>query len=76
MPRQFVLYFDTYNMQIQHCMLYVRVCVCVYVFVCVCVCAVQFVLHFVALHHFIYGVATVSRIDKSIGLFCRIMSLL
>jgi len=38
MPRQFVLYFDTYNMQIQHCMLYVRVCVCVYTCLYVCVC--------------------------------------
>ena len=27
-------------------------------------------------HSFMYGVATVSRIDKIIGLFCRILSLL
>ena len=40
------------------------VCVCVCVYVCV---------HTQQCH---YGVATVSRIDKILGLFCRILSLL
>jgi len=44
---------------------WVGVCMCVCVCVCVCVYAVS-----------LYGVATVSRIDKIIGLFRRIASLL
>jgi len=46
-----------------------RVCLqCVRVRACVSVC--------LCIHLHCYGVATVSRIDKIIGLFCRILSLL
>jgi len=43
--------------------------------VCVCACERErvFVLLLVCLY---YGVATVSRIDQIIGLFCRISSIL
>jgi len=64
----------------------VCVCVCVCACVCVCTCAcarvyvqVSFIglacVHTLA-HRYVYRVATVSRIDKIIGLFCRILSLL
>jgi len=43
-------------------------------YVCTCICTDQ---NFVErAGGFVYGVATVSRIDKIIGLFCRIASLL
>jgi len=42
--------------------------------VCVAVCSGA--LQCVAMCRSLYGVATVSRIDKMIGLFCRILSLL
>ena len=65
------------------------VCMCVHVCACVCLCmswghgAVDKAIFQKKVNKrpfcvrcFIYGVATDSRIDKIIGLFCRIMSLL
>jgi len=43
------------------------VCVCMYVCVCMCVC--------VMVEGCNYGMATISRLLKIIGLFCRISSL-
>jgi len=63
----------------------VCVCVCVCVRVCVCVCTQvtnrvysteEVVNIFSVRHACAYGVATVSSIDKIIGLFCRMSSLL
>jgi len=59
---------------------YVCVFVCVYVCVCVCMCVCMrelvCVIHVYIIHahacNVCCGVATVSRIDKIIGLFCRI----
>ena len=45
-------------------------CICVYVYVCVCMCVCVCILCHT------YGVATISRLLKIIGLFCRISSLL
>ena len=56
--------------------LYLYTCVYVYMYVCVYVCVFKCICT-VTLHWIVgYGVATVSRIDKIIGLFCRISSLL
>ena len=69
----------------QHTNIQVRVrklshCVCMCVCVCVCVCARVHARMYVYLYGLTptygYGVATVSRIDKIAGLFCRIWSLL
>ena len=51
----------------------VRVCVCVFVRVCVCVheCVCGSVGGFACVFVRIYGVATISRLLKIIGLFCR-----
>jgi len=52
---------------------YVRVCVCVCVCVCVHVCACACVLRMDEVANW---VATISRLLKNIGFFCRISSLL
>jgi len=52
----------------------VYVCVCVCMCVCVCVCVCVFVSHLLILTRapiHSYGVATISRLLKSIGLFCK-----
>jgi len=52
---------------------------CVYMFVCMCVRTyidVFMCVHMCAQIPSSYGFATVSRIDKIVGLFCRIASLL
>jgi len=53
---------------------YVRVCgvyLCVRVSVCICLCVLD-----ERVCVYVYGVATISRLLKIIGLFCRILSLL
>jgi len=62
----------------------VRVCVCACVRVCVCVCVCVCVQGFLGgggevcgpRLEILYGLATISRLLKIIGLFCRISSLL
>jgi len=68
---------------------YVCVCVCMCVYVCVCVCVCVCVMLSVSVpggvlcvretEHLsicVYGVATISRLLKIRGLFCRLSSLL
>jgi len=50
------------------------VCMCKNIVSALCVCACVCII--VHLHTTFYGVATDSRIDEIIGLFCRISSLL
>ena len=46
-------------------------CVCMCACVCVCVCASCLWKYQMQLHCTIYGVATISRMLKNIGLFCK-----
>jgi len=43
---------------------------------CICVYVCMSVFYYVYVYMYTYGVATISRIDKITGLFCRISSLL
>jgi len=51
--------------------------VCVWVYSCVCVCVFEYMYKYLYMHLYIqgtiasYGVASVSRIDKIIGLLCK-----
>ena len=51
-------------------------CTYMYIFVYISYCSVDEYIHTKSYTHILYGVATLSRLLKTIGLFCRISSLL